>query len=152
MVRQRCSPACDARPGSVRSHWPWCCTRAGWSRARRCFSSRWSRSSTCALGACGSRRYMDAKRVVIAAPGGPDVLKLEAFRTAEPGPAEVLLEQKAIAVNFIDVYHRAGVYPLPTYPGGIGAEANGRVIAVGSGVTDLQVGQRVAYVTGSPGS
>jgi len=68
-----------------------------------------------------------------------------------PGPGEALVRHSAIGVNFIDTYHRSGLYPLPL-PSGIGSEAAGVVEAVGPGVTDVAVGQRVAYSGGAPGS
>ncbi len=76
--------------------------------------------------------------------GGPDVLKLEKAQFDEPGAGEVLVQQSAIGLNFIDTYIRTGLYPskLPTIPGFEGA---GVVAAVGSGVTGFSVGDRVAY-------
>lgn len=76
--------------------------------------------------------------------GGPEVLKWEAVEPPPPGPGEVQLEHRAIGLNFIDVYHRTGLYPLPL-PFTPGQEGAGVVTAVGAGVTTLQVGQRVAY-------
>ena len=77
--------------------------------------------------------------------GGPEVLQVEQIDVAAPGPGQVLLRQTAIGLNFIDVYHRVGLYPqpLPFIPG---MEAAGVVEAVGEGVSDLRVGDRVAYV------
>ncbi|MAP95349.1 MAG: quinone oxidoreductase [Ponticaulis sp.] len=76
--------------------------------------------------------------------GGPDVLKLETIQISDPGPGEILVEQKAIGLNFIDTYIRSGLYPakLPATPGFEGA---GRVIKLGEGVTEFSVGDRVAY-------
>ena len=76
--------------------------------------------------------------------GGPDVLKWEEVDVGEPGPREVKLRQEAAGLNFIDVYHRIGLYPqpLPFIPG---VEGAGVVEAVGEGVTQLQAGDRVAY-------
>ncbi|MEW6433138.1 MAG: quinone oxidoreductase [Myxococcota bacterium] len=76
--------------------------------------------------------------------GGPEVLKWEAVEPPPPGPGEVQLEHRAIGLNFIDVYHRTGLYPLPL-PFTPGQEGAGVVTAVGAGVATLQVGQRVAY-------
>ena len=78
------------------------------------------------------------------ATGGPDVLALEPHEPGPPGPGEVRLRHEAIGVNFIDVYHRAGLYqqPLPLVPGTEGA---GVVTALGPGVTEWRVGARVAY-------
>ena len=78
--------------------------------------------------------------------GGPDVLQWEAVDVPDPGPGEVRLRHTAVGLNFIDVYHRSGLYPLPL-PSGIGLEAAGVVEAVGAGVAGLEVGQRVAYAT-----
>jgi NADPH:quinone reductase len=73
------------------------------------------------------------------------VLKWEAVEVAEPGPGEVRLRQTAVGLNYIDVYHRAGYYKLASLPAIIGMEGAGTVEAVGPGVTDVQVGDRVAY-------
>lgn len=77
-------------------------------------------------------------------PGGPEVLLWEDVDVGDPGPGQVRLRHRAIGVNYIDVYHRIGLYKLPL-PSGIGAEGAGVVEAVGAGVTDLKVGDRVAY-------
>lgn len=77
--------------------------------------------------------------------GGPDVLKLEDVPVGQPGPGEVKLSQKAIGINYIDVYQRTGLYKLPNLPATLGLEGAGEVIAVGAGVTDLKPGDRVAY-------
>jgi NADPH:quinone reductase len=76
--------------------------------------------------------------------GGPEVLKWEAVDVGEPGPGQVRLRQEAAGLNFIDVYHRTGLYPqqLPFTPG---VEGAGVVEAVGPGVTDVNEGDRVAY-------
>jgi NADPH2:quinone reductase len=76
--------------------------------------------------------------------GGPEVLKWEEVDVGEPGPGQVRVRQEAAGLNFIDVYHRTGLYPqeLPFTPG---VEGAGVVESVGSGVTDLKVGDRVAY-------
>lgn len=87
----------------------------------------------------------------IHATGGPDVLRLEDIDVGAPGPNEARLRQTAIGLNFIDTYHRGGMYPLPL-PTGIGQEAAGVVEAVGAGVHDLRVGDRVAYCGGTPGA
>lgn len=75
--------------------------------------------------------------------GGPDVLRLEEVEVGDPAPGEVRIRHTAIGVNFRDIYDRTGLYPLPL-PSGIGVEAAGMVEAVGPGVTDLSVGDRVA--------
>ncbi|PSL26432.1 quinone oxidoreductase family protein [Chitinophaga ginsengisoli] len=83
--------------------------------------------------------------VLIEQPGGPEVLKYETIDLAGPRSNEVLIEQKAIAVNFLDVFFRSGRFPLPAYPAPIGLEAAGIVTAIGEGVTSFAVGDRVAY-------
>lgn len=87
----------------------------------------------------------------IHATGGPDVLTFEEVDVGAPGPGEVRLRQTAIGLNYIDTYHRSGMYALPL-PSGIGQEAAGVVEAVGAGVTDLRVGDRVAYCGGAVGA
>ncbi|WP_408587182.1 quinone oxidoreductase family protein [Novosphingobium sp.] len=84
--------------------------------------------------------------IVIRAYGGPEVLQLETVALPEPGPGQVLLRQRAVSVNFHDVYVRSGAYKTLALPGTPGLEAVGVVEAVGEGVTDLTVGQRVAYI------
>jgi NADPH:quinone reductase len=83
--------------------------------------------------------------------GGPEVLSTEEIAVGEPGPTEVRVRQRAVGVNFIDTYHRTGLYPLEL-PSGIGVEAAGVVVAAGREVTDLTIGSRVAYAGGSPGA
>lgn len=82
--------------------------------------------------------------------GGPEQLEWVETSVAPPGPGEVQLEQRAVGLNFIDVYHRTGLYPMPL-PGILGQEAAGVVTAVGPEVTTLEVGDRVAYA-GLPGA
>lgn len=76
--------------------------------------------------------------------GGPDVLTLETVDTGQPGAGEVLVRQTAIGLNFIDTYQRSGLYPL-ALPATLGMEAAGVVEALGPGVTDPGIGDRVAY-------
>lgn len=90
--------------------------------------------------------------VIIAKTGGPEELRFERVDVPEPGPGEVRLRHDAVGVNFIDTYHRTGLYPLPSLPHGIGVEAAGTVEAVGEGVTEVLVGTRVAYAGGVPGA
>jgi NADPH2:quinone reductase len=78
--------------------------------------------------------------------GGPETLQIEDEALAAPGPGEVQIRQGAIGLNFIDVYHRTGLYPPPRLPFTPGLEAAGTVTAVGAGVTGLSPGDRVAYV------
>jgi NADPH2:quinone reductase len=79
--------------------------------------------------------------------GGPDALRFEEIEVGSPGPGQVLLRQTAVGLNFIDVYYRTGLYPPPQLPFVPGLEAAGVVEAVGEGVRDLRVGQRVAYAS-----
>jgi NADPH2:quinone reductase len=79
--------------------------------------------------------------------GGPEVLKVEDAPVPAPGPGEILIRQEAVGVNFIDTYHRSGLYPLPL-PSGIGQEGAGLVESVGDGVTRFRPGDRAAYAMG----
>jgi NADPH2:quinone reductase len=83
--------------------------------------------------------------IIAREPGGPEVFEWSSLETPAPGPGEAVIEQRAIGVNFIDTYYRKGVYPWPSTPLIPGGEAAGVVAAVGAGVTDLAVGDRVAY-------
>ena len=74
--------------------------------------------------------------------GGPEVLQLESVDVGDPGPGQARVRHTYIAVNFIDIYFRTGRYPLPL-PNGLGSDAVGVVEAVGAGVTDIEVGDRV---------
>ena len=88
------------------------------------------------------------------APGGPEVLRWEEVGvadTAELSPGEARVRHHAVGLNYIDIYHRTGAYPLPM-PSGIGLEGAGVVEAVGSAVSDLKVGDRVAYAGGPVGA
>jgi len=79
--------------------------------------------------------------------GGPEVLTYEQIEVGEPGPGQIKLKQHACGINFIDTYFRAGLYPAPAgLPFVAGNEGAGEVIAVGPGVADIKVGDRVAYV------
>lgn len=93
-----------------------------------------------------------AHAIRIHAHGGPEQLRFEEVAVGEPGPGEVRVRQRAVGVNFIDTYHRTGLYPVPSLPSGLGSEAAGVIEALGEGVTDLQAGQRVAYATGPLGA
>ena len=77
--------------------------------------------------------------------GGPDVLRWEEVDIRQPGPGEALVKQSAVGLNYIDTYHRSGLYPFQT-PGILGTEGAGVVETVGEGVTQLAPGDRVAYV------
>ncbi len=92
------------------------------------------------------------KAIRIHGPGGPEVLRWEEVEVGAPGAGEARLEQTAVGLNYIDVYHRSGLYPLPAVPAVIGMEAAGTVEAVGEGVTGLKVGDRVAYAAPPPGA
>ena len=80
--------------------------------------------------------------------GGPEVLKIETIELDKTGPEEVLIEQKAIGLNFIDTYHRSGLYPIEL-PSGIGAEGSGIIKKIGSKVKDFSIGDHIAYA-GAP--
>jgi NADPH:quinone reductase len=86
-----------------------------------------------------------ANRVVMTKPGPPSVLRYEPYDIAAPAPHEVLIKQTAIGLNYIDIQHRTGRYPLPAYPSPIGMEAAGTVEAVGSAVDACKLGDRVVY-------
>lgn len=90
------------------------------------------------------------KAIRIHSTGGPEVLRLEDVSTVDPAPGEARVRHAAVGVNFVDIYHRTGLYPLPL-PTGLGVEGVGRVEAVGAGVTAVKPGDRVAYMAG-PGS
>jgi NADPH2:quinone reductase len=83
--------------------------------------------------------------------GGPEVLQWEEVTVPQPGPTDALIRHKAVGLNYIDTYHRSGLYPMPM-PSGIGLEAAGVVEAVGANVTELKPGDRVAYANGPIGS
>ncbi len=92
------------------------------------------------------------KAVRIHETGGPDKLIYEDVDVGAPGEGEIRLRHTAVGLNFIDCYQRSGLYPLPDLPLTLGAEGAGVVEEVGPGVTDLTVGQRVAYAGGQIGS
>ncbi|MCC2310186.1 quinone oxidoreductase family protein [Cellulomonas chengniuliangii] len=84
------------------------------------------------------------------APGGPDVLRLVERPDPEPGPTDVLVRVAAAGVNFVDTYRRSGLYPA-SFPHTVGSEGAGRVVAIGAEVSDIAVGDRVAWAS-APGS
>jgi len=92
-----------------------------------------------------------AKAIRFYKTGGPEVLKLEAIEVGAPGPGQARVRHTYAAVNFIDVYFRTGRYPL-ALPNGLGSDAVGIVEAVGPGVTDVRVGDRVGYLLGPQGA
>ena len=83
--------------------------------------------------------------------GGPDVLRYEEMELPEPGAGEARVRHTAIGLNFIDTYHRTGLYPME-FPAGLGTEAAGVVDAVGADVTDVTVGDRVVFTGVPPGT
>jgi NADPH2:quinone reductase len=84
-------------------------------------------------------------------PGGPEVLVWEEVELGTPGPGEARIRHTAVGLNFVDIYNRSGLYPVPL-PSGLGSEAAGVVEEVGPGVTDLKPGDRVAYGSASAGA
>ncbi|MEM7768843.1 MAG: quinone oxidoreductase [Pseudomonadota bacterium] len=84
-------------------------------------------------------------QIILRATGGPEAFETEAFTPRAPGPGEVRVRQTAVGLNFIDTYHRTGLYPVPL-PAVLGSEGAGIVEAVGDGVDTLQPGDRVAYL------
>lgn len=86
---------------------------------------------------------MKAIEAFIESQGGPEVIDWREVTLDKPGPGQVLLRQTAIGLNYIDIYHRDGTYPVPV-PGGLGLESAGEVIAVGEGVHGFQPGDRAA--------
>lgn len=95
---------------------------------------------------------MRARRVVMTEVGGPEVLRYEEYEVAQPGPGEAMIRQTAVGLNFIDIQHRTGRYPLPSYPSPIGMEGAGIVEAVGNGVHEVKRGDRVVYSSGPIGA
>lgn len=85
------------------------------------------------------------KSMSMTKPGNPEVLQLTEVAVARPAASEVQIRQRVIGVNFIDIYFRSGLYPVPTLPAVLGLEGAGRVEAVGPGVLSLKVGDRVDY-------
>ena len=83
--------------------------------------------------------------------GGPEVLRYEEVSVGEPGPGQVRLRHAAVGLNYADTYFRNGTYPIPM-PNGLGVEAAGVVEAVGEGVSEVAVGDRVAYATAPLGA
>ncbi len=89
--------------------------------------------------------------IQVSGAGGPEVMEWRSVDVGAPGPGELLIRNRAIGFNFIDIYFRTGVYPLE-YPSGLGSEGAGEVLAVGEGVEGISVGDRVAYCTPPIGS
>ena len=91
------------------------------------------------------------KAIRIYETGKANVMKFEDVELKKLAPNEVLIKNKSIGLNYIDIYHRTGVYPLPL-PNGIGLEAAGVIEEVGSDVKEFKVGDRVAHAAAPPGS
>ena len=93
----------------------------------------------------------DPYRFLLTQTGGPEVLEAELIDVPVPGEGEVLIRHEAVGLNFIDTYHRSGLYPVPL-PSGLGTEAAGVIEAVGPGVEGFREGNRVAYFSGPLGA
>ena len=92
------------------------------------------------------------KAIRIHEPGGPEVMRWEDVPAPEPGPNEAVVKHEAIGLNYIDVYFRTGLYKAPALPAVLGMEGAGTVTAVGAKVTEVAVGDRVAYAGGPIGA
>lgn len=92
------------------------------------------------------------KAVIMHKTGGPEVLRWETYDPGQPKTGEILLRHEAVGLNYIDVYHRTGLYPLPDLPAIPGMEGAGVVEFVGEGVSEFKVGDRVAYAGLPPGA
>jgi NADPH2:quinone reductase len=92
-----------------------------------------------------------SKAIRLVQTGGPEVLHWEEVVVGEPGAGQARVRHTVVGVNYIDTYHRSGLYPL-SLPGGLGSEAAGVVEEIGPGVTTVKPGDRVAYAGGPPGS
>jgi NADPH2:quinone reductase len=90
---------------------------------------------------------MMSKAIRIHQYGGPEALRWEEVEVGDPGPGQLRVRHGAVGLNYIDVYHRTGLYPLPALPWTLGMEGAGQVEAVGEGVTEFTVGDRVAYAS-----
>ena len=91
------------------------------------------------------------KAIRFSKPGGPEVLSLQDIELPPPAPGQLRVRHTVIGVNFIDTYHRSGLYPV-SLPSGLGIEAAGTVEAVGEGVAGFKTGERVGYCTGPTGA
>jgi NADPH:quinone reductase len=100
---------------------------------------------------CPTEVVFMPQRISIAQAGPAEVMQLQSYEPGEPGAGQVRIRQHAVGVNYIDVYQRSGVYPLPM-PLALGMEAAGVVDAVGEGVVHLRAGDRVAYASQPPGA
>jgi NADPH2:quinone reductase len=95
---------------------------------------------------------LSTKAIRIHAHGGPEVLRWDDVPTPEPGPGEALIHHEAIGLNYIDIYFRIGLYKIPHLPATLGMEGAGVVRAIGAGVTEVSIGDRVAYAGGPIGA
>ena len=86
------------------------------------------------------------KAVEISKNGGPEVLELKEINLGKPGSDEVLIAHFAIGLNYIDIYHRSGLFPV-NLPSGIGGEASGIIKEIGGNVKDFKVGDRISYLS-----
>jgi len=93
-----------------------------------------------------------SKAIRIHKTGGAEVLRWEDVNVGQPGPGEIKLRQTAVGLNFIDIYHRTGLYPLPNLPAVLGLEGAGVITEIGTGVSDFKVGDRVAYASPPAGA
>src|SRR5262245_14631444 len=91
------------------------------------------------------------KAIRIPQPGGPEVMRWDDVDVGQPGEGQARVRHTAVGVNFVDTYHRSGLYPLQL-PSGLGSEGAGVVEAVGPNVSVVKAGDRVAYAGGPPGS
>ena len=87
-----------------------------------------------------------SKSIIIKKNGGPEVLELQDVVVGDPGPSEIKIKNLAIGINYIDTYHRSGLYKLPL-PSGIGLEASAKIEAVGSEVKNFNIGDMIAYAS-----
>ena len=93
-----------------------------------------------------------SKMIEVRETGGPEVLQLVQHDVPKPGDDQITIKQSAIGINFIDVYFRTGLYPPPQLPFVPGMEAAGEIVEIGSAVTDMKVGDRVAYAAAPVGA
>lgn len=91
-------------------------------------------------------------KIILQAPGGTEQMQWQEEVLPPPQADEAQVRHEAVGVNFLDIYHRSGLYKQPSYPCGLGVEAAGVITALGGAVTDFRIGQRVAYVFHTPGS
>lgn len=96
--------------------------------------------------------HLPATRISIRAYGGAEQLYADDTLLPPPGPGEIRIRHTAVGVNYVDIYHRSGLYPLPSLPAALGVEAAGVIEALGPEVRGLRVGQRIAYAGPPAGS